>query len=200
MGRFKDLTGQKFGKLTAKKYLGGSRWECECECGSITRTPRSYDLLRGFSTSCGCYTVERTRSVSTTHGMTGTRTYRAWSNMIQRCTNPKNGSYPDYGGRGITVCERWMVFENFLADMGPCDDNLTIERLDNSKGYEPGNCTWIPKAQQSANRRNIVRVCGLTTPELSALLGLKPDAIYMRIHRDKPKFTQQVKELLHGRK
>lgn len=92
------------------------------------------------------------------HGADGrpTTEYRIWGNMRNRCRNPRNPAYPDYGGRGITVCERWNSFENFLADMGKRPEGLTLERVDNERGYSPENCVWATPAAQAANRRNAV--------------------------------------------
>ncbi|MGA7988021.1 MAG: hypothetical protein WCB51_06440 [Candidatus Dormiibacterota bacterium] len=91
-----------------------------------------------------------------THGQAaggGTRTYHAWKSMVRRCTNPSSADWPRYGGRGITVCNRWHRFENFLADMGPCPDDLTLDRINNDGNYEPGNCRWTTWEQQMRNRR-----------------------------------------------
>lgn len=97
------------------------------------------------------------RARRTKHGHTSARwassTYYSWANMIQRCTNPKNHKYPNYGARGITVCERWLTFENFLADVGERPDGLTLDRKDNDGNYEPGNVRWATHKQQANNRR-----------------------------------------------
>jgi hypothetical protein len=117
-------------------------------------------------------------------------TYRTWGAMITRCTNPKVNNYADYGGRGITVCERWRTFENFLADMGVRPQGRTIERLDNEKGYEPGNCAWTTPKDQARNRRDN---CLLThdgrTQTLSAWaeqLGISKEALRARLHAGWP--------------
>lgn len=91
----------------------------------------------------------------TTHGMTGTRTYRSWESMKRRCLNPNERAFPNYGGRGITVCERWLAsFENFFADMGECPPGLTLDRRNNDGNYEPGNCRWATYSEQARNRRS----------------------------------------------
>jgi hypothetical protein len=92
---------------------------------------------------------------NTKHGKFGTPVYRAWGAILQRCLNPKYHRYKDYGGRGILVCERWLKFENFYADMGDPPAVMSIERKQNDKGYEPGNCVWATAKQQSDNRRNV---------------------------------------------
>ena len=112
------------------------------------------------------------------HNVIGKRsgTYNSWDTMIQRCTNPKNDNYRNYGARGIRICERWLTFVNFLADMGKRPARLTLERIDNSRGYEPGNCEWVTRKQQLNNRRGnvIVEYNGktLTLAQWAELLGL----------------------------
>lgn len=155
--KFVDLTGRKFGRFTVIRKAANrnkmSCWLCFCACGE-QRVVYGGNLIKGVSTSCGCYSVELTRKRSTTHGMRSTPTYKSWANMWQRCTNPNEEQYPAYGGRGIKVCERWGRFENFLADMGARPSGHTPDRFPNKDGnYEPGNCRWATPREQSNNTR-----------------------------------------------
>lgn len=158
-----DLTGQRSGKLVAVHSVEGDRnqkraWLCNCDCGG-TVTVKTQLFREGKVQSCGCLNRQPiTGSVSRTHGYASrgkvTPTYQAWQNMIQRCTNPNRPDYHHYGGRGITICERWMTFENFLADVGEKPKGLSIDRFpDNNGNYEPGNVRWANQTQQVRNSR-----------------------------------------------
>ena len=147
-----DLTGQRFGRLlvVAESVPRGrpSRWTCQCDCG-VRKSVSIGELRSGGTVSCGCLKRDRL----TTHGKHATATYRAWVSMIQRCTNPRSQSWDLYGARGITVSDRWKTFEAFLADMGECPRGLSIDRIDNDRGYEPDNCRWVTPLEQARNRR-----------------------------------------------
>lgn len=153
-----NLKGHSSGRLTiigrnpVNATSGHARWDCLCECGK-TITLNASNIISGNSKSCGCLALE----VRTKHGMSNYPEYVVWEGMIQRCENPNYSQYHDYGGRGITVCDRWKSFENFYADMGPKPNkSYTIDRMDNDKGYELSNCRWVTRKEQANNRRNTV--------------------------------------------
>ena len=157
-----DLTGQKFGRLVVLRFVGKdkwgqSRWSCVCNCG-VEKIVRGNSLKSGATKSCGCLQKEKLIKRLTKHGhstrTTMSKTYSAWHSIIQRCTNANNMGYQDYGGRGITVCKRWMKFENFLEDMGePPSAKHSIDRIDNDGNYCKSNCRWATSKQNSRNTR-----------------------------------------------
>lgn len=162
--KFKDLSGQVFGRLTvlcrAPNQGRQTMFLCRCKCTGAEVTVNANSLTRGLTTSCGCIRSEVLRVIKRTHGATigreRSRTYRCWTNMLTRIRNPKATNYHRYGGRGLQVCKRWLSFENFLADMGPCPPGHSIERVNNNLGYVPGNCIWATDLVQQANRCNNV--------------------------------------------
>lgn len=157
MSKLIDITGQRFGKLTAIDYINNGRWKCKCDCGN-EKIISGTDLRKGSTKSCGCLCKEDRKKHGHARKRDVSKTYRIWSNMKTRCSNPKHIWYKNYGGRGIIVCERWQIFENFLEDMGECPKGYQIDRLNNNGNYEPGNCKYIPLENQAFNRRNNIDI------------------------------------------
>lgn len=160
MSKRLDFTGQKFGYLTVVEIdptvkNGRTNWKCLCKCGNYT-TVVAYQLRSGKTISCGC---RRYETKNQTHGMKHTRLYETWCGMKKRCYNHNEPCYFRYGGKGITVCDEWkydfMSFYNWSMENGYSDE-LTIDRIDNSKGYAPDNCRWITHAEQQRNKTNNV--------------------------------------------
>ena len=143
----KNISLKRFGKLIAIKRENSGKWFCLCDCGNITSVYLA-NLTRGRTKSCGC------GQHPGKHKRYGSKIYRVWGAMIQRCKNPNDLSYKYYGGRGIYVCKRWELFENFFADMGTPPKGLTLDRVDNNKGYCLENCRWATRAEQRRNSRS----------------------------------------------
>lgn len=166
MGAPKDIAGQKFNKLTAIKFTGesttsGRIWECVCDCGNIALVPIG-KLTSSHTKSCGCQKIESTIKRSTKHGFAQrgilNKTWMIWTDMRKRCFNKNNNRFNHYGGRGITICERWNDFNNFIEDMGECPDGYSIERVDVNGNYAPENCKWIPMIEQSRNTTRVIYI------------------------------------------
>lgn len=168
MPSFHDKIGQKFNRWTAVKPEHERRpslnWEFLCDCGT-RKVIRWHNVKRGESKSCGCYKAENASengAKSKTHGWTGTAEHKCWVNIHQRCHNQSDKDYPNYGGRGIAVCDRWATFEAFIEDMGKKPSRShSIDRRDVNGDYEPSNCRWATIKEQNRNRRDTIRVDAL---------------------------------------
>lgn len=162
----------------------GHYWSVRCQCGS-EKVVLLANITRGLSKSCGCWNVEVRGKHSITHGASSSKTYKIWAGMKRRCFNPHEKFYYHYGGRGITVCDRWKTsFEAFFADMGECPEGYSIERKDVNGHYEPSNCVWLPEALQGQNTRKskldvvkaaeIIRLkrCGGRSKQIASIYGI----------------------------
>lgn len=196
----RDLSGQRFERLTAiaaTHHNGHSGyWICRCNCGNETIV-RGDHLRSGRTRSCGCLHSEAASQrllargpIHVTHGASDTRAYQTWLSMRQRCNNPNSRFFSYYGGRGIRICERWSVFENFLADMGQPGPGETLDRIDNHGDYEPANCRWATRQAQQNNRRVNRTITHegqtRTISEWSRATGIHRNTITQRIDKGYP--------------
>lgn len=190
--------GERFGELTTvmrvdmpAKVSGvvHAGWLCRCSCGASVMVFTG-NLRTGHTTKCQTCADATRREKLTRHGHTVggkvSKVYSVWAGMVARCTRPSSHKYPDYGGRGITVCDQWTKFDNFLADMGDVPfSGAQIDRIDNDKGYEPGNCKWSTRKEQGRNKRNnvLLTLNGVTRtlPEWAEITGIGYDALKQRV-------------------
>jgi len=151
-----ELQGKQFGRLFVLQQMaavaGRTMFECRCDCGALVSV-RAENLRKGETQSCGCYRRDALADLRRTHGLRHSITYKSWHMMHQRCSNPNNGAYKNYGGRGISICERWNKFENFHADMGDRPPGKSIDRIDNDGNYSQENCRWATPLQQNRNKK-----------------------------------------------
>lgn len=191
MTALKDLTGQRFGRLVARRIAGKSNngsmlWNCICDCGK-EKIAKSHSLSSGLVDSCGCQWRERHTLSCVTHGRSQSALYHRWERMKSRVLNISNENFPRYGARGISICERWMRFENFAEDMGDSfSPELSLERMDNEKGYSPENCVWATMTTQNRNKRNnrILEYEGEQAPLAvwAERVGIKYNTLFSRIN------------------
>jgi hypothetical protein len=196
----KDISGERFGKLVAiaptnKKASNGSIiWKYQCDCGNVIYRPAS---LRGIK-SCGCITRK--------HGKAHTKLYKIWSSMKSRCNNPNDKYYHNYGGRGITVCDRWDKadgFKNFYADVGEPQKGMSLDRIDNNKGYSPENCRWATRKEQQNNTRvnRMITINGTTKTihQWCDQMGIKYETARRRIDTYGWSVEEAILTPLHGK-
>ena len=186
-----DLRGKRFGRLivlrqSGKTKSGNYTWLCRCDC-NIEKVVVSGNLTSGNSLSCGCLVK--------IHGQAGTRFYKIWAGIIDRCLNKKSPNWKNYGGRGITVCKRWLKFENFMVDMHESylehikehGKDTTIDRTDNNRGYSKNNCSFATMKTQQRNRRNnrLMEFQGETrcVSEWAEIFGISVSTLFNRLYR-----------------
>lgn len=199
-----DITGQTFNYLTVigfghknrKKNVLRTYLRCRCKCGNITFGCRS-DIINNKKKSCGCYPRFRK------HGFVGTKFYRVWASMNERCRNKKCKTYPNYGGRGIKICSRWRNFINFKKDMYKNylyhvrkygREQTSIERIDNNLGYSKLNCKWATQKEQSFNKRNnryiTIKTETKTLTEWANIFNMKLPSLHSKLKTCGKKFSK----------
>lgn len=207
MGRpVPQLVGKTFGRLTVLardgSVKGHSKWLCRCACGTEYRV-LAVNLIHGRTRSCGCYFRETRGRAARRHGQSNTREHNIWCGVRRRCLDPRHKTFAHYGAKGVTVCDRWRdSFAAFILDMGPAPPGTSIDRIDNAKGYEPGNCRWATIFEQAANKRN-ARTFEYDGKALSAagwgrLVGLPSHVIAGRMRLGWT-IDRALSEPIHGR-
>lgn len=212
-GRVKDIAGLQCNDFTVTAFAGTrgrqAQWFCACRCGTAFLAFSS-NIRRGWTRNCGCerkkpaYNPDR-HGPNLTHGLSNTRAYASWHTAKERCFNPGNSQYARYGARGITMCDEWRNdFMVFFAHMGPCPENLTLDRIDNNgpytgpcAEYPAGNCRWTSRKIQMSNRRCTIWVTyngeTHTIPEWSELTGISGGALRNRYRLGRPEFLSPVR-------
>lgn len=192
-----DLSQEKFGRLSplspTRTSAGKYAWVCKCDCGN-TVVVRTADLKNGHTQSCGCLQAERVR----THGLSKTSPYHAWRKMVARCCDEADKDYHNYGARGITVCEEWLSYPNFhkWALKNGYEKGLTIDRINNDKGYQPSNCRFITLQKQERNKRNNIHVVAnnveMLLVEFCELYNIPYETAYWRYKHQRNLLTGRV--------
>jgi hypothetical protein len=171
--------------LVQEKSGDGRLWQCLCKCGK-TRAVPEYRLKGGYTKSCGCLKRGQNPPIRIKHGMSSYSGFKVWESMMRRCFNKNDKDYPSYGGRGITVCDKWKNPANFAKDMGEKPLGCSIERIDVNSDYCPSNCRWATPLEQGANKRNnrIIELNGekLHLAEWSRRLGISPSTVINRLN------------------
>lgn len=192
MANFKDITGFRSGRLTVftlHSRGNGAWWKCVCDCGGEKIVKTTYLFDKNPTKSCGCLQKEAMTSIRTTHGMSQTYIYKAWTQILQRCTNPNNPAFHNYGGRGIELHKEWresfVKFSEYLGDQPGAKHS--IDRIDNNGNYAPGNVRWATKIEQARNRRSsrLITADGVTRTiaEWIELSGLAASTVERRLKR-----------------
>lgn len=186
------IAGQRYGRLVAIEQVAlrhgeGWLWAFACDCGARVVLPGAR-VRFGNTSSCGCLHREQVAAQARTHGLSHRPEHNAWITMRRRCEDPKVIGYMNYGGRGISVCERWQVFANFIADMGLRPGvGYSVDRIDNDRGYEPGNCRWATRREQGYNKRTsrVVEINGarVSLAKIAHEHGLPPKILRSRVIR-----------------
>ena len=216
--KVKDITGNKYGRLTVICQCGNRRsqvngktvtmWKCICDCGKTVVVPK-YALTSGSTRSCGCLKADNNRNTWTTHGMSKTRLYRIWRSMKDRCYNKSSPAYQYYGGKGIKMCDEWIGSNGFQdfhrwAIQNGYEEPLTIERISVDGDYSPENCMWIPRNKQTRNRSctNWVSYNGekYTLTEASKLFDFDRATLRKHIAECDDDSERAIKELIEDRK
>jgi len=185
---FTNYIGHKFNNFSVISYEGQNHgwrhiWKCRCVCGNI-RILNTTEIRTKKRGSCGCISRKRT------HGLSSTLEYKTWQMMLQRCTNPSDKAFKNYGARGITVCDRWRTFHNFITDMGmKPKGRYSIDRVDNNGNYTPDNCIWATDYQQANNKRDVRKFIiegeELSMPEISRKYGINVKTLRFRLLKKK---------------
>lgn len=215
MSRYKNISGQKFGRLIAIERIGQDEqgillWKCKCECGNEVIV-RVSNLINGHTKSCGCLQKEKAAEVNTIHGGTKrenkSRLFVVWCNMKSRCFNEKATGYGYCGARGISVCRKWResyeVFRKWSLENGYSED-LQIDRIDNERNYKPANCRWITSQKQNNNRRNnrLLTYQGetKTVAEWARKVEIKRGTLSARINRSNWSVKKALETPIGGQK